>query len=41
MENLQFLPVSVNITGKKIVLIGGGEVAFHKASIMYRFTAEI
>ncbi|KAA6352644.1 Siroheme synthase [termite gut metagenome] len=33
-----FLPVSVNITNKKIVLIGGGKVAFHKASILSGFT---
>jgi siroheme synthase-like protein len=38
MKILQFLPVSLNITGKKIVLIGGGSVAFHKASTLRRFT---
>jgi siroheme synthase-like protein len=37
-EVLTFLPVSVNITHKKIVLIGGGKVAFHKASILSGFT---
>ncbi|KAA6334119.1 Siroheme synthase [termite gut metagenome] len=37
-ETLTFLPVSVNITHKKIVLIGGGKVAFHKASILSGFT---
>lgn len=37
-EDLLFLPVSINITGKKILLIGGGNVGYHKASILYRFT---
>jgi siroheme synthase-like protein len=37
---LQFLPVSINITGKRIVLIGGGKVAFHKATILRRFVGE-
>jgi siroheme synthase-like protein len=39
-ERLQFLPISINITNKKIVIIGGGKVAFHKASILSRFTRE-
>jgi siroheme synthase-like protein len=38
MEAKQFLPVCVNITQKKIVLVGGGEVALHKASALARFT---
>jgi siroheme synthase-like protein len=33
-----FLPISVNITGKKIVIIGGGKVGFHKAVLLSRFT---
>ncbi|MDR1809768.1 MAG: bifunctional precorrin-2 dehydrogenase/sirohydrochlorin ferrochelatase [Prevotella sp.] len=33
-----FLPVSINITGKKILIIGGGKVGYHKASILSRFT---
>ncbi|MDR1524395.1 MAG: bifunctional precorrin-2 dehydrogenase/sirohydrochlorin ferrochelatase [Tannerella sp.] len=39
-EDLNFLPVSVNITGKKILIIGGGKVGYHKASVLSRFTAE-
>ncbi|MCD7971115.1 MAG: bifunctional precorrin-2 dehydrogenase/sirohydrochlorin ferrochelatase [Candidatus Azobacteroides sp.] len=35
---LNFLPVSINITGKKIVIIGGGKVGYHKATILNRFT---
>lgn len=36
-EDLQFLPVSINITNKKILLIGGGKVATHKGTILARF----
>jgi siroheme synthase-like protein len=39
-KSLQFLPISINITQKKIVIIGGGKVAFHKATILSRFTSE-
>lgn len=35
-----FLPISLNITGKKIVIIGGGKVGLHKATILHRFTDE-
>jgi len=40
MESLHFLPISLNITGRRIVLIGGGKVAFHKAAILSRFTTQ-
>ncbi|MDR3218881.1 MAG: bifunctional precorrin-2 dehydrogenase/sirohydrochlorin ferrochelatase [Dysgonamonadaceae bacterium] len=33
-----FLPISIDITDKKILLVGGGNVAFHKAGILSRFT---
>ncbi|MDR2042728.1 MAG: bifunctional precorrin-2 dehydrogenase/sirohydrochlorin ferrochelatase [Tannerella sp.] len=33
-----FLPVSIRIDGKAIVLIGGGRVALHKAVLLSRFT---
>jgi siroheme synthase-like protein len=36
-----YLPISVNIAGKKILLIGGGKVALHKASLLLRFTNEL
>lgn len=36
-----FLPVSINITGKKILIVGGGRVATHKLSLLSRFTNEI
>jgi precorrin-2 dehydrogenase/sirohydrochlorin ferrochelatase len=34
----RFLPVSLRIEGKRILLIGGGKVALHKAAILARFT---
>ena len=37
---MNFLPISVNISGKRLLIIGGGNVAFHKASILSRFTDE-
>lgn len=39
-EDLNFLPISINVTGKKILLIGGGKVATHKASILARFVTD-
>jgi siroheme synthase-like protein len=37
---MAFLPVTININGKKILIIGGGEVGYHKAAILNRFTDE-
>lgn len=37
-EALTFLPVSLNITGRKILIVGGGWVGLHKATILSRFT---
>lgn len=39
-EDMNFLPISINVTNKKILLIGGGKVATHKASIIARFITE-
>ncbi|WP_080904350.1 bifunctional precorrin-2 dehydrogenase/sirohydrochlorin ferrochelatase [Parabacteroides sp. Marseille-P3160] len=36
-EKLQFLPISINVTDQKILIIGGGKVAYHKATILNRF----
>jgi siroheme synthase-like protein len=33
-----FLPVCLNITDKPVVLIGGGRTAYHKATVLCRFT---
>ncbi len=40
-EDLQFLPISINVTNKKILLVGGGKVATHKGSIMARFVQNV
>ncbi|MDR0697844.1 MAG: bifunctional precorrin-2 dehydrogenase/sirohydrochlorin ferrochelatase [Tannerella sp.] len=40
-EDLMFLPVSVNITNKKILIIGGGKVGYHKATILRGFTDNV
>lgn len=39
-EDLQFLPISINVTNKKILLVGGGKVATHKGVIMARIVQE-
>ncbi|BAG83546.1 MAG: bifunctional precorrin-2 dehydrogenase/sirohydrochlorin ferrochelatase [Candidatus Azobacteroides pseudotrichonymphae] len=36
-----FLPISINITGKHILIVGGGKIAFHKATILSLFTNRI
>ena len=35
---MSFLPISVNITNKQILIIGGGKVALHKIQLLSRFT---
>lgn len=35
---MNFLPINIDIEGKKIVIIGGGKVGLHKANILHRFT---
>jgi siroheme synthase-like protein len=40
-EELQFLPISINVTNRKILLIGGGKVATHKGTIMARFVDNV
>jgi len=37
---MNFLPININIAGKRILIIGGGRVGLHKASILSRFTDE-
>lgn len=38
LPNYRFLPVSVDIEARKILIIGGGKVGYHKAKILSRFT---
>jgi siroheme synthase-like protein len=40
-EELLFLPVSLNVTNKKILLVGGGKVAAHKGGILSRFVSNV
>ncbi|MCD7963883.1 MAG: bifunctional precorrin-2 dehydrogenase/sirohydrochlorin ferrochelatase [Rikenellaceae bacterium] len=35
---MNFLPISLNIENKKILIVGGGSVALNKATILSRFT---
>lgn len=37
---MNFLPININIEGKRILIIGGGRVGLHKATILHRFTDE-
>lgn len=36
-----FMPISIDISGKKILIIGGGQSAFKKLKILHRFNAEV
>ncbi|MBK8806650.1 MAG: uroporphyrinogen-III C-methyltransferase [Bacteroidales bacterium] len=38
---MNFLPISINIENKKILMIGGGKVAYHKIILLQRFTSNI
>lgn len=38
---MMFLPISINITDKKILLIGGGRIASHKIGFLEQFTKNI
>jgi len=38
---MQYLPISLKIEGKKVLIIGGGNVALHKMKLLKRFTKEI
>ena len=38
---MKFLPVSLNIAGKKILIIGGGKIALQKLKTLRRFTKSI
>ena len=38
---MDYLPISINITFTKILIVGGGKVACHKAIILHRFTDRV
>jgi precorrin-2 dehydrogenase/sirohydrochlorin ferrochelatase len=38
---MTFLPISINITNKKILIIGGGRIANHKIGFLVQFTKNI
>ena len=38
---MEFLPISINVTNKKILLIGGGRIASHKIGFIQPFTKNI
>lgn len=37
---MKFLPININIEGRRILIIGGGRVGLHKATILSRYTSE-
>jgi siroheme synthase-like protein len=40
-RNMTFLPISLNITGKDILIVGGGNVAYQKIKLLLPFTSRI
>ncbi|MDR2963434.1 MAG: bifunctional precorrin-2 dehydrogenase/sirohydrochlorin ferrochelatase [Bacteroidales bacterium] len=40
-QRATFLPISIQISGRNIVIVGGGRVGFHKATILRRFTDRV
>lgn len=36
--NMTFMPISLNLTGKEILIVGGGKVAFHKIKLISPYT---
>lgn len=39
-KNYQFLPIAIDIRNRKILIVGGGKVGYHKSLILHRFTDE-
>ena len=40
-KSMMFLPISINVTDKKILIIGGGRIAGHKIGFLEQFTTNI
>lgn len=38
---MDFLPIAVRISDRNVVIVGGGKVATHKATILHRFTNKV
>jgi siroheme synthase-like protein len=38
---MAYLPISINVTGKKILIIGGGRIAHHKIGFLEQFADNI
>ena len=41
MREKTFFPVAIDITGKRILIVGGGKVALHKLAALKLYTANI
>jgi precorrin-2 dehydrogenase / sirohydrochlorin ferrochelatase len=39
--NKEFMPVAIDISGKKIILLGGGRVALHKIQSLQQYHSDI
>lgn len=37
---MNFLPININIDGRRLLIIGAGRVGLHKATILSRYTSE-
>ena len=38
---MEFLPINIRISDARILIVGGGRVATHKASILSRYTERV
>lgn len=41
MNDMIFLPISINVTDKNILVVGGGRVACHKIELLEKFTGNL
>ena len=40
-RNMMFIPISLNITDKEILIVGGGKVAYHKIKLIMPYTSKL
>jgi siroheme synthase-like protein len=38
---MAYLPISINVSGKKVLIIGGGRIAYHKIGFLEQFADHI